>query len=259
MAPKGTVRVLVVGESWIKHTIHMKGFDVFHSTEYEEGGGEFLAAIAEAGHEVTYVRAHEVSSQFPTTAEALAAFDVVVLSDIGANTFLLTDETFLRSELTVNRLELLADWVRGGGGLIMVGGYMSFSGIDARARFGWSPLAPVLPVEILDIDDRVEKPEGVTPTVHLADHEVLGGVPTEWPALLGYNRVRPKPGAELVAAVGDDPLLVVDRVGAGRTVAFTSDFAPHWAPPAFVGWEHYRTLWASIVSWAGANEPGGER
>ncbi|WP_234027797.1 glutamine amidotransferase, partial [Pseudonocardia dioxanivorans] len=29
------LRVLVAGESWIKHTIHMKGFDQFHSTEYE--------------------------------------------------------------------------------------------------------------------------------------------------------------------------------------------------------------------------------
>ena len=33
------LRVLVIGESWIKHTVHMKGFDQFHTTEYEEGGG----------------------------------------------------------------------------------------------------------------------------------------------------------------------------------------------------------------------------
>ncbi|RTL66001.1 MAG: cytoplasmic protein, partial [Pseudonocardiaceae bacterium] len=26
------LRVLVAGESWIKHTIHMKGFDQFHNT-----------------------------------------------------------------------------------------------------------------------------------------------------------------------------------------------------------------------------------
>jgi uncharacterized membrane protein len=34
-----SIKVLFVGESWIKHTIHMKGFDQFHSTEYEEGAG----------------------------------------------------------------------------------------------------------------------------------------------------------------------------------------------------------------------------
>ena len=39
-------RVLFVGESWIQHTIHMKGFDQFHSTEYEEGAGDFLPPYA---------------------------------------------------------------------------------------------------------------------------------------------------------------------------------------------------------------------
>ena len=40
-----TLKVLFVGESWIKHTIHQKGFDQFHSTEYEEGAGVFLDAL----------------------------------------------------------------------------------------------------------------------------------------------------------------------------------------------------------------------
>lgn len=244
--------VLVVGESWIKHTIHMKGFDQFHSTEYEEGGGAFLDALSGAGFAVSYVRAHEISGQFPTTREQLDRFDVVVLSDVGANSFLLTDETFLRSERSVNRLALLAEYVENGGGLVMVGGYMSFTGIDGRARYGMSPLAAVLPVEMLDHDDRIEKPEGVSTTVVLPGHEVLEGTPVEWPQLLGYNRVIAKPGSTVLARCDDDPLLVVGQAGSGRTVAFASDFAPHWAPPEFVAWEHYAGLWSSIVSWAGS-------
>lgn len=255
------IRVLVVGESWIKHTIHMKGFDQFHSTEYEEGGGAYLDALAASAFDVTYVRAHEVSSRFPTTPEQLAAFDVVVISDVGANTFLLTDEVFLRSQRSVNRLTLLADHVRGGAGLVMVGGYMSFSGIDARARYGRSPLADVLPVRISDADDRVEKPEGAVVTVQAPDHPVLGGTPSRWPALLGYNQLVAKPGAEVVATCGEDPLLVAGTAGAGRVVAFASDFAPHWAPPEFVGWEHYRALWTSITAWAanGSGNVAGDR
>lgn len=246
----GAPSVLVVGESWIKHTIHMKGFDQFHSTEYEEGGGAYLGSLAAAGFNVTYIRAHEVSSRFPTTRETLDRYDVVVLSDIGANSFLLTDEVFLRSQRSVNRLSLLADYVTDGGGLIMVGGYMSFSGIDGRARYGMSPLAPILPVKVLDYDDRVEVPEGVEATLDLPDHEVLGGTPTAWPPLLGYNRVIPKSESVVVARCGVDPLLVVGQVGAGKTVAFLSDFAPHWAPPEFVGWEHYGRLWTSMTAWA---------
>jgi uncharacterized membrane protein len=242
--------VLVVGESWIKHTVHMKGFDQFHTTEYEEGGGAFLESLAKAGFAVTYIRAHEVSSRFPTDRSELDRFDVVVLSDIGSNSFLLTDEVFLRSERSVNRLKLLADYVRGGGGLVMVGGYMSFSGIDGRARFGMSPLADVLPVEMLDHDDRVEVPDGLEASIEVPDHEVLGGTPAEWPILLGYNRVIAKPDSTVVARHGDDPLLVVGTAGAGNTVAFAPDFAPHWAPPEFVQWEHYGQLWTSITAFA---------
>ncbi|GAY07295.1 hypothetical protein TOK_2520 [Pseudonocardia sp. N23] len=247
--------MLFAGESWIKHTIHMKGFDQFHSTEYEEGAGDFLAALDREGFDVTYVRGHEISSRFPRSARQLDDFDVVVLSDIGSNSFLLPDETFLRSERSTNRLALLRDWTRAGGGLVMIGGYMSFTGFEGKARFGMTPLADVLPVRMLDHDDRIEDPEGVKADFDEPAHAVLGGTPAEWPPLLGYNRVIAKPDATTVARAGDDPLLVVGSAGEGRSVAFTSDLAPHWAPPEFVGWQHYQRLWASILGWAAGSRP----
>ena len=106
--------VLMVGESWIKHTIHMKGFDQFHSTEYEEGAGVFLNCLRNSGFDVTYIRAHEISALFPNNAHDLDRFDVVVLSDVGANSFLLTDDTFLRSQRGPNRLSVLCDYVKTG-------------------------------------------------------------------------------------------------------------------------------------------------
>lgn len=247
-----STRVLVVGESWIKHTVHMKGFDQFESTEYEEGAGVFLDAIEEHGLHVTYLRAHEISYRFPRSLDELQGYDVIVLSDVGANSFLLTDDTFLRSKRGPNLLELLCAYVREGGGLLMVGGYLSFTGIDGRARYGMSPLADVLPVTMLDHDDRVEKPEGVIAQFDEPDHAALGGTPPEWPALLGYNRLVAKPDATIIARAGDDPLLVVASVGQGRSVAFASDLAPHWAPPEFLAWPHYGQLWAALLSWAGA-------
>lgn len=250
------IRVLVVGESWVKHIIHIKGFDEFRSVEYEEGAREFLSAIAAAGFDVTYIRAHEVSGSFPTTLADLQQYDVVLLSDIGSNSFLLTDETFLRSEPTVNRLALLGEYTAQGGGLAMIGGYMSFTGIDARARYGLSPLAEVLPVRMLEHDDRIELPEGATPRVVGAGHPSVDGLPLKWPALLGYNRVMAKDDAHTIVMIGeDDPLLVVGTHGEGRTVAFSSDLAPHWAPPEFVSWEHYQALWVKILSWAGRSSP----
>lgn len=243
-------RVLFVGESWVKHTIHQKGVDSFVTTNYEEGAEAFLAALDDGGFQVDYVRAHEISQRFPESLEGFRSYDVVVISDVGANSFLLTDATFARSEVTANRLSVLSEFVQRGGGLVMVGGYMSFSGIDGRARFQMSPLAEVLPVEMLHYDDRIEMPQGMAPEVVLPEHAIVSGLPDAWPLLLGYNRTVSKPQSSVVVRCGEDPLLVIGRAGAGRSVAFTSDLAPHWAPPDFVQWTYYGDLWRSIVQWA---------
>jgi uncharacterized membrane protein len=244
-----SIKVLFVGESWVKHTIHMKGFDQFHSTEYEEGAGYFLKCMNDEGFDITYVRAHEVTLRFPRSAEELDQFDVVVISDIGSNSFLLPDETFLRSEKSPNRLRLVADYVKRGGGLVMVGGYLSFTGIDGKGRFGMSPLADSLPVTMLPHDDRIERSEGVAVKVVEPDHPALGGTPSDWPELLGYNKLIEKPDATVLARVDDDPMLVVGEYGQGRTAAFASDLAPHWAPQEFLDWPHYAGLWAGILTW----------
>ncbi len=245
------MNILFAGESWIKHTIHMKGFDQFHSTEYEEGASVFLRHMEDAGHNLTYIRGHEISSRFPRSPEQLNAFDLVIISDIGSNSFLLPDETFLRSEKSPNRLRLVADFVQAGGGLVMIGGYLSFSGIDGKARFGMSPLADVLPVTMLPYDDRVEMPEGLDVEIVERTHPILGGTPPNWPQLLGYNRLAAKPDTTVVARFGSDPILVAGQHGQGRAVAFASDLAPHWAPPEFLEWPHYANLWNAIVVWAG--------
>jgi uncharacterized membrane protein len=249
VAKEAGSKILFVGESWIKHTIHMKGFDHFISVEYEEGAGVFLKCLADDGFNVTYIRAHEVSEKFPTALEQLQQYDAVAISDIGSNSFLLGNDTFLRSQITVNRLQLIVDFVRRGGGLVKIGGYMSFSGIDGRARYGMSPLAAILPVEMLAHDDRIEVPQGIEPEV-VADHAATGDIPTRWPALLGYNKTTAKSDATVIARIGGDPLLVVNEQGNGRVLAFMSDVAPHWAPPEFMKWPHYASLWTSMVGWA---------
>lgn len=99
-----------------------------------------IAALRDAGVDVTYQPSHIAADSFPTSKEELDKFDVVVLSDIGANTLLLPDRTIIRSERSGNRLQLLADFVRGGGGLLMVGGYLTFQGIQAKGNYKDSPV-----------------------------------------------------------------------------------------------------------------------
>jgi uncharacterized membrane protein len=132
----------------------------------------------------------------------------------------------------------------------MVGGYLSFTGIDGKGRYGMSPLAEVLPVTMLNHDDRIEMSQGAQVEVCEPNHPVLGNTPADWPHLLGFNRLIAKTDATVVARVGDDPMLVVGSYGAGRTVAFASDLAPHWAPQEFLDWSHYGSMWSGILEWA---------
>ena len=245
------MKVLLAGESWETLSFHQKGFDVFTTTFYYEGGGPLQAALQAAGHKITYMPSHIAATKFPTDLADLQVFDVVMLSDIGANTLLLHPDTFERSKALPNRLKLLRDYVEGGGGLIMVGGYMTFQGIDGKARYAGSPVEAALPVTMMTMDDRVEVPEGATPQVRLADHPIVAGLEATWPHLLGYNRLLARPEASVVALAGHDPLLTAWGFGQGRAVAFASDCGPHWAPPEFLQWAGYGKLWAGMVEWTG--------
>jgi uncharacterized membrane protein len=242
-------RVLLLGESWFVHSIHQKGFDTFTTSEYTEGGSEFVAALSEAGHEVRRIPAHLIAQDFPTTAEGIAAIaDVVVVSDVGANTFLLSPETFNDSIPGANRLDALRSFVNGGGSLLMVGGYMTFSGVDAKARWGRSVIADVLPVTLHDRDDRVELPEGASASV-VEPHPITAGVDRSWPPLLGVNEVQLADRGTLLAEINGLPLLVVGTSGLGRAAVFTSDLAPHWATPDFMRWNGYRTIFDRTIQW----------
>lgn len=247
-------RVLFVGESWFTYSVRHVGFDTLHAVEYSEGGHEFREALRSRGHAVTYVPAHQIHDRVPTTAEDFAAYDVVVISDVGVNSFQLGPATLIAGTSVPDKAELLRGYVDGGGALLMVGGYLSFSGIGAKARWGRSPLAAALPVEILDRDDRVELPAGVSPTV-VADHLVVSTLSSSWPPLLGLNELRVRPSGTLLAECAGHPLLVLGSYGLGRSAAFASDIAPHWAPRPFLEWEGYAELWDRLVRWLANGDP----
>lgn len=245
-----TKRILIAGESWTVHSIHQKGFDSFTTTEYAEGVRWLKAALEKGGWDVTFQPSHVAARDFPFTPEDLAAYDVVLLSDIGANTLLLHPETFTKSRVLPNRLVSIRDYVANGGGLVMVGGYLTFQGIDAKGQYAGSPIEDALPVTIERGDDRVEAPQGIEPVVTNAAHPIVAGLEATWPILLGYNRIAAKAGTSLVASVGNDPLIVAGDFGKGRSVAFASDCGPHWAPPPFVDWAGYDRLWTQLCDWA---------
>ncbi|MEO7242537.1 MAG: glutamine amidotransferase [Variovorax sp.] len=247
-------RVLLAGESWTSTAVHIKGWDQFPTATHHRGADAFVALLA-SDFAITYMLCHEAVECFPSTAEGLDAYDCIILSDIGANSLLLPPEVWIHSRRAPNRLKLLRDYVLRGGGLIMVGGYYSFQGINGAARFRNTPVEQVLPVSIHPFDDRLELPEGIVPqrSVGADGHDILKGVAGAFPYLLGINEVVVKDGATELLALpqeeGGHPLLVVHQAGEGRSAAWTTDIGPHWLPNEFLHWKGFQTLWRNLILW----------
>ena len=193
---------------------------------------------------------------------------------------------YILSDYPVNNIrpadaETLAAAVQAGAGLLMIGGWESFHGL--AGGYHRSRLADVLPVTMLDDDDRVNS---ATPCViePATDHPIIDGLPWETPPTIGgYNRIAPKDDAQPILrarhltvaveagryrfAVGEAaPLLIVGAHGRGRTAALATDVAPHWVG-GFVDWGtprvaaqapgggevevgfHYAAFFARLVRW----------
>jgi uncharacterized membrane protein len=232
----------------MSYTTHVKGFDSFYTSSYDTGEKWLKEALEKGGYEVDFLPNHLAPEKFPFTMEELKKYDCIILSDIGANTLLLPLPTFTKSIKLPNRCNLIRDYVLDGGALVMIGGYMTFAGIDAKGKWHDNAVQEVLPVEVLTVDDRMEYCEGVIP-VTVLDHKALEGMPTSWPNVLGYNKTIAKPEAVVPVMVENDPFIAFGEYGKGRSAVFTSDCAPHWAPPEFCEWEYYNKLWNGIVNW----------
>ncbi|WP_414474717.1 glutamine amidotransferase [Microvirga sp. M2] len=250
-----TKKVLLVGESWVSSATHYKGFDQFGSVTFHLGAEPLVKALEDSDFALTYMPAHEAVEKFPYDMAELDAYDAIILSDIGSNSLLLPPDVWLHSRTVPNRLKLIKAWVEKGGGLLMAGGYLSFQGIDGKARWRRTPVEDTLPVRCLPYDDRVEMPEGAVASIVRPDHPVLAGLEGDWPLLLGVNEVelRDRADVEVLARLPDDqgghPLLVLGAHGRGRAAAWTSDIGPHWLSPAFCAWEGYGRLWKNLLGW----------
>lgn len=168
------------------------------------------------GLEVTYVPSDLIHERVPTTAGGMAAYDVVVISDVGANSFQLRRG---RSAPPCRRRTC-----------------PSSSGRWSRRakRSSW-------PVEL---------PAGAERTV-AGEHDVVGGSTAPGLRCSDSTKMVPKDAVVLAECAGH-PLLVVSRYGQGRSAAFTSDMAPHWAPPPFLAWDGYPELWDRLLGWLSA-------
>ena len=242
-------KILLAGESFITTENHTKGFDFATLGRYEEVGKPFVKTLERLGYKVTHLPNHIALTEFPETAEALSQYDVVILSDIGSNTLLLDPEMVFKCVIKGNRLQAIKEYVLSGGGFLMIGGYFSFCGFEGKARYNMTPIKDILPVKMLNYDDRIDSPEGVAPVIVDRSHPIVKGIEEPWPRYLGYNYIEEREGAQVICKIKDTVGLAAGEYGKGRSVATAFDALPHWALQEVLDWKYYPVIWKNIIEW----------
>jgi uncharacterized membrane protein len=246
--------VLLAGESFHVTSFAAKGYEVGASARYTNGAERYIQGLAAHSIAVVQIGGDHCENDFPTTIEGLAAYSAVVLSDVGALSLLYTPQT-RAGRRSVNRLELLREWVEKGGALMMAGGYCSFQGIDGLAMFRGTAVEECLPIECFPGPDGVEAPEGLDPVIDETGHSILADLSSPIPYVLGMNRVAARDGMDTKTLIhcggrrGAMPLLSIREYGAGRSLAWMTDIGPHWLSRDFMQWSGYDQLMANMVRW----------
>ena len=200
---------------------------------------------------------------FPTSRAELAAFDVIILSNIA------------RPSLTSEQLEWLESWIANrGGGLCLMGGPRSFS------QGGWNDtsLAPMLPVDFAEerwedgaevvaapVGEARRHPVWAIVSAPQQNESILNGMP----ATRGLHRgLKAKEGTMLLAAPVIDgvaePLVVAGEYGKGRTLTIGFPIASPWAENLMTRWgggttQYYSKFVRNVVYWLSETSAIGRR
>src|SRR5208282_4806459 len=188
------VNVLYVGDTEVVLNRYLVGADVIEQSYFNDNGRYFREAMAsQPSVDVRHITPHGVASQFPNTLSELKGYDVVIFSDVGYNSLIfypgLTPPYVY--PLGPDRIGMVREFVEQGGGFLMVGGYLSFSGLNGIARWSGTAIETLLPVSIAPHDDRAEVVQGFRFEIVQPDHPTVAGLPWEdadW-TLCGYNKV----------------------------------------------------------------------
>ncbi len=248
------IKVLYVGDTQVNVTQSIKGIDSWTFTYYGDSAKYLRDALAASDDIVcTHIPSMNCIRDMPDTLEKLKAYDVIILSDVGYNNINLQPGNVQPFQIPMgpDRVQALYDYVLQGGGFMMVGGWLSFSGLQGKGLYGGTKIEEIMPVtcEPRGVDDRIEVTQGYSMHFDIPDHPILRGLPwDESYTLLGYNRVHLKEGATQVASWNNDVQIATWDIGMGRSTVFTCDVGPHWGGN-MLQWSGYNEFWANLVRW----------
>lgn len=248
------IKILYVGDTQVNVQTSIKGIDSWTFTYYSDSARYLRDALkATDDIECTHIPSMNCIADMPSTVEEFQKYDAVLVSDVGYNNINLqpgNTQPFM-VPMGPNRENALVEYVQQGGGFMMIGGWLSFSGMQGKGLYGGTKIEEILPVNCVPrgADDRVEVTEGYSMKLDDPEHPIVKGIDWEIPYMfMGYNKVYLKDDAHLIASYNGDVQIATRQVGKGRTSVFTCDVGPHWAGN-FLKHPGYNQFWQQISRW----------
>jgi uncharacterized membrane protein len=103
-------KLLFVGETCFAQTTEFKGTNSFSAVRFHESGHQLKVLLGQQGFEVTHIPCHLVHRDYPRTVQGLAAYDAILFSDVGADTFLLLPDMVRTGVRVPNLLKVTAEY-----------------------------------------------------------------------------------------------------------------------------------------------------
>lgn len=163
---------------------------------------------------------------FDQDGEFLQNFNLVILANVDAHA------------LGVIRRIQLAEYVRGGGSLLICGGPFAFSG--PMANTSGTALADLLPCDVRNTGSDRIRLDGATALAPAKAGTVIFDENLSWnllPRVFYRHEVTPRKGALVAATLDDKPAVLAWDVGQGRVAAFAFSAEGDPAPEALAFWE----------------------
>ena len=207
-------------------------------------------------------RVRALASGYPTTHEALFAYDAVILANV--------DLALFRPA----QIEMTAAFVAARGGGLLVMGARSFEGRGLRG----TPLELLLPLTLRDrgsasgfrLPNSVETSHRVVLTAEGENHPIMrlgasvAETRTRWDLAPTLGNVMPlglpRAGAAVLATTtGEEnaarPVVAIQRFGRGRTMLFTGEASWRWKMLLPSTDQTYDMFWKQTARWLSADAP----
>lgn len=253
-----SIKVLYVGDTQVNVQTSIKGIDSWTFAYYSDSARYLRNALRAADDIILdHIPSMNCIADMPSTVEEMKQYDAILVSDVGYNNIVFQPGNVqpFKVPMGPDRVKALCEYVNQGGGFMMIGGWLSFSGMQGKGMYGGTKVEELLPVTCMPrgADDRMEITEGYAMHIDDPEHPIVKDIDWSVPYLLmGYNKVYLRDDAHLVASYNGDVQIATRQVGKGRSCVYTSDVGPHWAGN-FLEHPEYAHFWQQITRWvAGA-------